>query len=164
MLVCLQFEWIGQHKRQDGGWDSTGAVYSGSYSLPDDAPLHNRITNASRRAQSPSRKSACAHRSSFGSLRPERRLPAASQGSSLLGSVRIFGRITRHSDGGLAEAGPIPGGNSRSHHQQRLVLPDANGVAFINPRPLRQTPHCWPNTLKSYVVGPIRQVRVFGLD
>jgi hypothetical protein len=61
------------------------------------SPLHTRITNASRRAQSPSWKTACAHGSSLGSLRPERRLPAPSQGSSLLGSVRIFGRITRHS-------------------------------------------------------------------
>jgi hypothetical protein len=30
--------------------------------------------------------------------RPERRMPAPSQGSSLLGSVRIFGRITHYSD------------------------------------------------------------------
>jgi hypothetical protein len=36
--------------------------------------------------------------SSLGSPRPERRLPAPSQGSSLLGSVRIFGRITHYSD------------------------------------------------------------------
>ena len=50
-------------------------------------PLHTRITNASRRAQSPSWKTVCVHGSSLGSLRPERRLPAPSQGSSLLGSA-----------------------------------------------------------------------------
>lgn len=61
-----------------------------------------RITNASRHAQSPSWKTAWAHGFSLGSLRLERRLPAPSPRSSLLGSVRIFGRITCDSEKGAA--------------------------------------------------------------
>ena len=52
------------------------------------SPLHTRITNASRRAQPPSRKTAYAHGSSRGSLRPETVCPLRHKGLLCLGGAR----------------------------------------------------------------------------
>ena len=57
MLVCLQFESIGRRKQVHV---LPHLIVSRTMS-----PLHTRITNASRRAQSPSWKTACAYGSSL---------------------------------------------------------------------------------------------------
>jgi len=65
MLVCLQFESIGRRKRQNGRpWTRQVQCTSASQSLPQ-CRRWNRIANASRRAQSPSWKTAWAHGSSL---------------------------------------------------------------------------------------------------
>ena len=105
MLVCLQFDSIGRRKRQDGRLGTRQVqCTSASHGIPDDVAavhvgLRTRRGTHSRRVGRP----RVAHGSSLGSLRPERRLPAPSQGSSLLGSVRIFGRITHNPETGLRD-------------------------------------------------------------
>jgi len=80
MLVCLQFESIGRRNASVAGLglDRCNVLPHLKVSRTT-SPLHTRITNAPRRAQSPSGKTACAYGSSLGSLRSEGRLPAPSQ-------------------------------------------------------------------------------------